>query len=158
MATELVSKAAGIEMLHVPYQGIAVAIAATLGGTIDVIFAAPTVKGQVDAGALRALATTGRARNPDFPNLPTLAEAGLPNLSITLWWGLMVPAATPEPVLARLRGATAEMRKDPATLEGMRKLGYDSQYLPHDAFRAFVLQDMEQWGRAAKSANIELTD
>jgi len=158
MATELIAAATGIQMLHVPYQGIAPAIQAALGGHLDVILAAPTVKSQTDAGALRPLATTGRTRNPDFPNLPTLAEAGIPNLVVTIWWGIMAPAGTPEPVLAKLRAAVAEIVKDPATIEGMRKLGYDPNYLPHEPFRAFVLDDMQQWGRAAKAANITVTD
>lgn len=158
MATELIASATGTQMLHVPYQGIAPAIQAALGGHLDVILAAPTVKSQTDAGALRPLATTGKTRNPDFPNLPTLAEAGIPNLVVTIWWGIMAPAGTPEPVLAKLRTAVAEVVKDPATLEGMRKLGYDPNYLPYDQFRAFVLDDMQQWGRAAKAANITVTD
>ncbi|MFO1313679.1 MAG: tripartite tricarboxylate transporter substrate binding protein [Burkholderiales bacterium] len=158
MATELIASATGTQMLHVPYQGIAPAIQAALGGHLDVILAAPTVKSQTDAGALRPLATTGATRNPDFPNLPTLAEAGIPNLVVTIWWGIMAPAGTPEPALARLRTAVAEILKDPVTIEGMRKLGYAPNYLPHDQFRAFVLEDMQQWGRAAKAANITLTD
>ena len=158
MATELIASATGTQMLHVPYQGIAPAIQAALGGHLDVILAAPTVKSQTDAGALRPLATTGKARNPDFPNLPTLAEAGITNLVVTIWWGIMAPAGTPEPVLDKLRAAVAEIIKDPATIEGMRKLGYDPNYLPHDQFRAFVLDDMQQWGRAAKAANITVTD
>ena len=158
MATELIASATGTTMLHVPYQGIAPAIQAALGGHLDVILAAPTVKSQTDAGALRPLATTGKTRNPDFPNLPTLAEVGIPNLVVTIWWGIMAPAGTPEPVLDKLRGAVAEIIKDPSTIEGMRKLGYDPNYLPHDQFRAFVLEDMQQWGRAAKAANITVTD
>ena len=158
MATELIAAATGIQMLHVPYQGIAPAIQAALGGHLDVILAAPTVKSQTDAGALRPLATTGTTRNPDFPNLPTLAEAGIPNLVVTIWWGIMAPAGTPEPVLAKLRAAVADIIKDPATVEGMRKLGYAPNYLPYDQFRKFVLDDMQQWGRAAKSANITVTD
>jgi tripartite-type tricarboxylate transporter receptor subunit TctC len=154
MATELLNKAAGIEMLHVPYVGIGPAIAAALGGHVDVILAAPTVKAHTDAGKLRPLATTGQARNPDFPNLPTMAEAGLGNLVVTIWWGIMAPAGTPEPVLAKLRTTVAETMKDPAVLEGMRKLGYDSAYQPHDQFRAFVVRDIAQWGQAVKSANI----
>lgn len=158
MATELIASATGVQMLHVPYQGIAPAIAAALGGTVDVILAAPTVKSQTDAGALRPLATTGKTRNPDFPNLPTLGEAGIPNLVVTIWWGIMAPAGTPEPVLDKLRTATAEVLKDPATIEGMRKLGYDPNYLPYDQFRQFVMDDMRQWGRAAKAANVTITD
>jgi len=158
MATELIASATGTQMLHVPYQGIAPAIQAALGGHLDVILAAPTVKSQTDAGALRPLATTGASRNPDFPNLPTLAEAGIPNLVVTIWWGIMAPAGTPEPVLAKLRAAVAEIVKDPVTIQGMRKLGYDPNYLPYDQFRAFVLDDMQQWGRAAKAANITVTD
>jgi tripartite-type tricarboxylate transporter receptor subunit TctC len=158
MATELLSKATGIEMLHVPYVGIGPAIAAALGGTVDVILAAPTIKSQTDAGALRPLATTGKKRNPDFPNLPTLPEAGMPDLVVTIWWGIMAPAGTPEPILNKVRAAAADMMRDKAVLDGMRKLGYDSAYMPHDAFSAFVTQDTAQWANAAKTANIVVTD
>ena len=158
LATELVDSAAGIEMLHVPYVGIGPAIAAAMGGFVDVIYGAPTIRSHTDAGSLRAIATTGEKRHPDFPNVPTLAEAGLPNLVVTIWWGIMAPAGTPEPVLARLRKDTEEMMKDPKTLEGFRKLGYEPSYLPHDQFRAFVMKDIERWRVVAKRSNIVLTD
>jgi tripartite-type tricarboxylate transporter receptor subunit TctC len=158
LATELVAGAAGIDMLHVPYVGIGPAITAAMGGFIDVILAAPTIKQHTDAGSLRAIAMTGKERHPDFPNVPTLTQAGLPNLVVTIWWGMLAPAGTAEPILARLRNDTAEMMKDPKTLEGLRKLGYEPSYLPHDAFKEFVMQDIERWKAVAKKANIKLTD
>ena len=158
MATELVAKAAGIEMIHVPFGGIAPAINAALGGFVDVIFGAPSLKPHTDAGNLRAIAMTGRERNPNFPNVPTLAEAGLPNLVVTIWWGILAPAATPAPVVARLRQVTDEMMKDPKTAEGLRAIGYEPSYLPHDAFREFVVKDIEQWKSVARSSNITITD
>jgi tripartite-type tricarboxylate transporter receptor subunit TctC len=158
LATELVAKAAGIEMLHVPYVGIGPAISAAMGGFVDVIFGAPTIKQHTDAGSLRALAFTGSKRHADFPNVPTLSEAGMPNLVVTIWWGMLAPANTPAPVVAKLRKEIDEMMKDPKTLEGLRKLGYEPSYLPHDQFRDFVMKDIERWKDVAKSANIVVKD
>ena len=158
LATELVSKAAGIDMLHVPYVGIGPAITAAMGGFVDVIFGAPTIKQHTDAGSLRAIGFSGATRHRDFPNVPTLAEAGMPNMVVTIWWGLLAPAGTPEPVLAKLRSEIEAMMKDPKTAEGIRKLGYEPAYLPHDRFRDFVLKDITRWKDVAKSANIQVKD
>ena len=158
LATELVDSAAGIDMLHVPYIGIGPAITAALGGFVDVIFAAPTIKNHIDSGNLRAIAVTSKDRHPDLPNVPTLSEAGLKNLVITIWWGIMAPASTPEPILSKLRREVDLMMKDPKTAESFRKIGYESAYLPHDAFREFVIGDIERWRSVAKKSKIVVTD
>ena len=158
LATELVDSAAGIDMLHVPYRGIGPAITAALGGFVDVIFAAPTIKNHIDSGNLRAIAVTSKDRHPDLPNVPTLSEAGLKNLVITIWWGIMAPASTPEPILSKLRREVDLMMKDPKTAESFRKIGYESAYLPHDAFREFVIGDIERWRSVAKKSKIVVTD
>ena len=74
------------------------------------------------------------------------------------WWGILAPAGTPEPVLARLRQASAEMARDPSFIEKIGKLGYQPTHLEGDAFRSFVIKDFGQWKDVAKSANISITD
>jgi tripartite-type tricarboxylate transporter receptor subunit TctC len=157
MGTALIAKAAGIEMLHVPFTGVAPAVSAALGDSVDVVLAAPSsIKPHADAGTLRAIATTGKERYPSFPDVPTLEEAGLANVAIVVWYGLMAPAGTPEPVLAKLRTEVAEMLKDPKVVARMRALGYQPSYLGGDAFRDFVFADLNQWKSVAKGANIVL--
>jgi tripartite-type tricarboxylate transporter receptor subunit TctC len=158
LATELVSKAAGVELTHVPFGGIGPATQAAIGGHIEVIFGAPSIKAYTDAGKLRAIAMTGARRDPNFPDLPTLAEAGMPGVVVTIWWGMLAPAETPAPILARLREVTDEMMRDPKTAEGLRRIGYEPSYLPHDKFREFVLLDVQQWRSVARSANIKVED
>lgn len=159
MATALIAKSAGIEMVHVPFGGVAPALTAALGGHIDLALgAASSVKPYVDAGTLRALAVTGSERHPLLPAVPTLAESGLPLVVISNWWGLLAPAGTPEPALARLRKATAEMVKDAKTVERLGALGYQFTYLEGAAFKDFAVKDFEQWKAVAKSANVAIAD
>jgi tripartite-type tricarboxylate transporter receptor subunit TctC len=103
MGSALIEKSAGVEMLHIPYSGVAAAVNALLAGTIDIaLITPPTVRPHTDAGTIRAIATTGKERHSLFPNTPTLEEAGLP-VSVVVWYGILAPAGTPVPVLARLR-------------------------------------------------------
>jgi tripartite-type tricarboxylate transporter receptor subunit TctC len=156
LASALFAKATGIEMVHVPFNGTAPAITAAMGGHIDIVFGAPSLKNFTDAGSLRAVGVTSEKRLPDFPNVPTTAESGLPPVVTTIWWGLVAPAGTPEPVLAKLRQATDAMIKDPATKERMNKVQYDPYPAQADEFKAFVIKDIAQWTDVAKSANIKV--
>lgn len=156
LASALFAKATGIDMVHVPFNGTAPAITAAMGGHIDAVFGAPSLKSYTDAGSLRAIGMMGAERHPDFPDVPTMAESGLPSVAVTIWWGLVAPAGTPEPVLAKLRQATEAMIKDPSTKERMKKITYDPFYAPHDEFKAFVIKDIGQWTDVAKSANIKI--
>ncbi len=154
MGSALIEKAAGVEMLHIPYSGVSAAVNALLAGTIDIaLITPPTVRPHTDAGTIRAIATTGKERHPLFPNTPTLEEAGLP-VTVVVWYGILAPAGTPEPVLARLRKEVADVLKDPQVLQKLNALGYQVSYLPDDEFKDFVMKDAEQWKSVAKSANI----
>jgi tripartite-type tricarboxylate transporter receptor subunit TctC len=156
MANVLIEKTTGIEMLHVPFSGLAAAVSALLGDSVDVVLTAPsTAKSYADAGTVRVLATTGKERHPLYPDVPTLEEAGV-NLNVVLWYGVMAPAGTPEPVLARLRKEVGEMLKDPKVVQRLRGLGYQPAYLAGNAFRDFVVRDLDQWKGVAKGANIVL--
>ena len=156
MASALIEKAAGVEMLHVPYSGVAPAMNALLGKSIDIaLVTPPTVKPYTDSGQFRAIATTGKERHPLFPDLPTLEEAGIP-VNVVVWYGILAPAGTPEPVLARLRKDIADGLDDPKVKQRLTSLGYQVSYLPGEEFKAFVTKDAEQWKSVAKSAKIQL--
>ena len=154
MGSALIEKVAGVEMLHIPYSGVAAAVNALLAGTIDIaLITPPTVRPHTDAGTIRAIASTGKERHQLFPNVPTLEEQGLP-ISVVVWYGILAPAGTPEPVLARLRKEIGDVLKDPQVLQKLNTLGYQVSYLPGDEFKDFVMKDYEQWKSVAKSANI----
>ena len=156
MGSALLEKEAGIEMLHIPYSGVSAAIQALLGKTIDIaLITPPTVKPYTDSGQFRAIATTGKERHPLFADLPTLEEAGIP-VTVVVWYGILAPAGTPEPVLARLRKEVADGLKDPKVVQRLTTLGYQVTYLPGDEFKAFVVKDADQWKSVARSAKIVL--
>lgn len=106
LAAAAFQRAAGIQLRHVPYKGTTPALTDLAGGTIDLLFdSVPTVLGQIKSGALRALATTGRAREAVLPDLPTMAEAGLPSFAASNWFAVFAPARTPTDVVARMNAA-----------------------------------------------------
>src|SRR5262249_51720588 len=122
MAAVRMAKAAGIDLVHVPFQGAAPSVTAVLGGHIDMVVTAPaTVKGHVDTGALRALVTTGAERHPHYADVPTLKEVGV-NEVISVFYGVMAPAGVPQPVLTKLRNAVGDMLKDPKVIEKLASL------------------------------------
>ena len=159
MGTALMEKSAGIEMLHVPFAGISAVITALRGDTIDIaLITPPTVKPHTDSGAFRAIATTGKVRHPLFPDTPTLEEAGLPGVVVVVWYGILAPAGTPEPVLARLRSEVADILKDPKVVARLDSLGYQISFLPGNEFRDYLVADLEQWRKVAREANVKLVD
>ncbi len=134
---EMLTAAAGAKMLHVPYAGAGPAIVGLLGGAVDALSTGPsTVMGHMKAGKVRVLATWGEARHPALPDVPTLKELGY-DAQFSQWTGLVVPAGTPEPVIARLREAAKAAAADPAFQAALAKVQTPIQYLDQPQFRAF---------------------
>jgi tripartite-type tricarboxylate transporter receptor subunit TctC len=135
---EMLSQAAGVKMLHVPFTGAGPAIVALLGGQVDALATGPsTVTGHVRAGKLRVLATWGEGgRHPAFPDVPTLKELGY-DVQFSQWTGLFVPAGTPEPAIAKLREAARKAVEDPAFKSALAKVETPIQYLDQPQFQAF---------------------
>jgi tripartite-type tricarboxylate transporter receptor subunit TctC len=157
MATELVSYLAEMKLEHVAYAGAAPAATAAVAGEIELVVAAPsTVQSHAAAGSLKVLGVTGLQRHPNFPDAPTLAEVGLEETEITIWWGVVAPKGTPEDILAKLRAALADTAKDEAFRAQLADLGYDIIYLDSADFRSFAEQDIVRWTETAKTANIKL--
>jgi tripartite-type tricarboxylate transporter receptor subunit TctC len=156
MGLALFCTAAKINMVHVPFGGLGPALNAVMAGTVDLsLTTVPFAKPQVEGGTIRVVAITGTSRDPQFPDVPTLREAGVP-VTTQVYFGLLAPAHTPEPILARVRKEMAEIAKDPAVIERLRTLGYSSDYLSGDAYREVILKDLEQWRAVAKAANIQI--
>jgi len=140
----------------VPFAGLGPTTNALIAGTVDLaLVTPPLIKPHVESGAVRVVAVTGKARHPVLPDVPTLQEAGL-NVTTIVSYGLSAPTGTPEPILARLRKVMTEVIEDKAVVERLRVLGYESDHLIGDAYRDFIVKDLEQWRAVAKAANIKI--
>ena len=158
MVTTLLSKTAGIEMVHIPFSGSSPAIVAAVQGTVDLTVAGMgSVKSFLDSGGVRALATSDKDRNQFAPDVPTLEESGIP-VSTILYIGLVAPAGLPEPVLARIAKEMSEMPNDAKVRERIRGIGSEFAYIPGAAFRDIVVKDLERWRDVAKSAGIQIAE
>ena len=159
MGGALIANAAGIQMVPVPFGGMGPALNALLAGTVEVaLVTTPFARPQAETGAIRVLATTGATRSWLFPEVPTVEQTGLRNASTVIFYGLLAPAGTPDAIVARLRKETGEMAKDSGFIEKLRAAGYQPEYIPGDAYRDFILKDLEQWRGVAKAANISIAN
>jgi tripartite-type tricarboxylate transporter receptor subunit TctC len=126
MSGEMFKHLAGVDLLHIPYKGSAPAVIDLLAGQVNMMFDnIPSALPHIKAGKLRALATTGAQRDPALPDLPTVAEAGLPGYESGVWFGLSVPAGTPAPIVARLNAEIVKGAKSPEFVKRMTDLGYN---------------------------------
>ena len=157
MATELFRLTAGIQLIHTPYTGAAPAVNDLLGGHVQMMFAdVPVLLGNIQAGKLRALAIGSRTRIANLPNVATTAELGMPQVEADNWYGLVAPAATPQPVLAKLQSAAAEALrsaevKDKLAAQSVIAVGNSSA-----EFSAYVKSEIERWGKVIAAAGIKL--
>ncbi|MBS7812985.1 tripartite tricarboxylate transporter substrate binding protein [Roseococcus sp. XZZS9] len=141
-AMEMFATAAGIRLLHVPFQGAGPAITALLSGNIQALATAPgTLTQHTQSGRLRVLGCWGRERAPAFPEVPTFMEAGFPEVEFYIWAGLFAPAATPAPVLSRLREAMRGAMQDADLRRAFEAAGSPPRYLDAPDFARFFAED-----------------
>lgn len=157
LVTEVFAASAGIKLVHVPYKSIAPAVTETVGGHVPMMFGSlPSVLPQVKAGRLRALGVTTAKRSSFVPELPTIAEAGVPGFEARQWWGVFAPAKTPRPVIGKIHG---EIQKILATDEVKARLADEGavpvQMSPED-FSATVRSDIAKWKKVAQELNLQL--
>jgi tripartite-type tricarboxylate transporter receptor subunit TctC len=146
---------AGIDMLHVPYKGTGQAVTDLLGGQIDVMFApGETVMPHVKSGKLRALAVTSAKRFPILPELPTVAESGVPGYSAVGWFGLFAPAGTPKEIVARISADANKVLNDPAVRQKMAAAGTEPSPDTPEEFGRFVRSEMDKWTKLMKERGI----
>ena len=157
MAGELFKHMAGVNIVHVPHKGSDQARTAVLGGQVDIMFdAISTIVGHVNAGKLKALGTSGKSRSSVTPNIPTVAQAGVPGYEATIWLGLMAPAGTPKPVLERVSGAVSKIIDAPDVKENWGKQGAMPMAMTPDEFGRFVREDVAKWSKLVKETGMKV--
>jgi tripartite-type tricarboxylate transporter receptor subunit TctC len=153
----LFEKDAHIEMLHVPYKGTGPAVIDLLGGRIDMMFSpSTTVQAFVEAGKLKALATTGAKRSKFFPNIPTVAESGLPGYSSVGWFGLLAPAHTPKDIVDKINKAVVAIMAMPDVIDHLAKLGAEPEPQTPEEFGRYINADVAKWDALVKEQGITI--
>ena len=156
LSGELLQRAAAVKFIHVPYKGAAQAFPDLLGGRLAVFHSSvETALPQIQAGTIRALAVTASKRVPALPGVPTVAESGYPGVEASTWFGLVVPARTPAPIVARLSAETARVLSKPDMRERLVSAGEEVKIGP-EAFAAVLRADLAKWGRVVKEAGIKV--
>ena len=151
MAGELFKHLAGVDILHVPYKGSSGARTDILGGQVDMMFdAITTMAPNVQAGKLKALGTSGKVRSQVLPNVPTVAEAGVPGYDAVIWLGIMAPAGTPKPVVERLNNEIRRIVESPDIKSAWEKQGAVSLSMTPGEFDRYLRDDIEKWARVVK--------
>lgn len=158
LSCELFKMQTGTDILHVPYRGSGPAVADLLGGQVDSMFDnLPSSLPHVQAGKLRAIGVTSPQRLPAVPEVPTLAESGLPGFDVESWFGLMAPAGTPQPVIERLNQALDKALADPALVASYKQSGFYAPRQPNtpDTFDKKIASEIDKWGEVVKRADIK---
>jgi tripartite-type tricarboxylate transporter receptor subunit TctC len=147
---------AGIELVHVPYRGNAPAMVDLLAGRIHLISASiGTFRAGLEAGKLRLLLTATKQRLPYAPDVPTSAEVGLPDYLMSVWIGVVAPAGTPPPVVARIHAMVQEMQKHEPARNAMANAGLDLMTMSQPEFAAFVKAEYARWEKIVQNAGVE---
>jgi tripartite-type tricarboxylate transporter receptor subunit TctC len=157
LSGELFNTMAGIKMQHIPYKGRAQAIPDLLGGRIAMIFDnMPSALPLVKSGDIRAIAVTSATRSPAAPNIPTIAEAGLPGFEATSWFALMAPAGMPKDVLARINAETIRVMTLPDVKEKLSTLGLDAAPASPEQLASLIQVETVKWAKVVKESGAKL--
>lgn len=156
LAAETFNSRTGMGGTHVPYKGSNPALVDLIGGQIDWLFDTPSaVQQHVKSGKLRALAIAAPQRSQQMSGVPTLTEAGFPDMDFRIWMGLLAPAGLPEPVLRRIEGGIAEIMKDPALRSALTTQGWDIVGSNAKDYAAFLDGELPKLGAAARAAGVK---
>jgi tripartite-type tricarboxylate transporter receptor subunit TctC len=157
LSMELFKSMTGIQMVHVPYKGSAGVLADLIGGQIVVTMDnMPPYVPQVKAGKIRALAVSPARRSPALPDVPTVAEAGVPGYDSGAWFGLVAPANTPKDLVAKLSREIARILKLPDVSARLADLGAESVGGTPEQFSAHIKAEIAKWAKVIRDANVEL--
>ncbi|MBM3406758.1 MAG: tripartite tricarboxylate transporter substrate binding protein [Betaproteobacteria bacterium] len=156
LAAEMFNLMAGTKLSQVPYKGAAPALNDLIAGQIDMTFDnIPAAINHIRSGRIRAIAVTSPKRDRQLPDVPTIAEAGLPGYEIVAWFGLVAPAGTPPEIIARLHADTVKSLQDPGVLDRLEKLGFEAVGNSPSAFAAYVRSQADALGKVIRSAGIK---
>ena len=157
MALELLGFKSGTKFIHVPYKGSGPAIQDVISGQVDMMFDTSVVAAQhIQSGKLRALAVSSAKRLEAFPNVPTVAESGVPGFEVTSWQGIFVPAGTPRPVVDKLHDEIMKILQTADMQERLKGLGMQGSTMTVAQISEFQKAEVEKWAQVVKAANIKL--
>jgi tripartite-type tricarboxylate transporter receptor subunit TctC len=155
MAGELIKNLAGLDIVHVPYKGSTGARTDIVSGQIDLMFdSVPTMAPMIEAGRVKALGTSGKVRSAVLPNVPTIAEAGIPGYEATIWIGVVAPAGTPKPIVEKLNMEINKILMRPDIVESWRRQGANTMVMSPEEFGAYISSEIVRWGKLIKANHI----
>jgi tripartite-type tricarboxylate transporter receptor subunit TctC len=155
LAAELFKRQAGVDLTHVPYKGSTPALNDLMGGQVDVVFdTLPATQGFIKGGRLRGLAVTTAQRVPAVAEIPTAAEAGLAGFEVTSMFGLLAPAGTPQPIVARLSGALKDVMAQPEVRDALVAQGAMPIFTTPEEARVQIAQEVGRWSAVIKESDI----
>lgn len=153
---ELLQQATGIDVVHVPFKGSSPALNATIAGQVEFLFQVPpSVMPHLGTGKLKALAVTSPARLAAFSDVPTIAESGVKGFDVTIWFGLMAPKGTPEPVLREVREAVTAVLADEEVRKRLASEGMDPKTSSSAEFTSLIKAELPKWAAVVKKANLK---
>jgi len=157
LAGELFKSMSGTQIVHVPYKGIAPGLIAVLSGEAQLTFASqPSTLPHVRAGKLRALAVTSAKRSSFTPDLPSIAEAGVPGYETTAWYGIIAPAKTPRPIVAKLNADVIRALDNAEVKSGLANQSFEIVTTTPEQFGAFIKDELVKWGKVVKEAGMRI--
>ncbi len=157
LAAELMKSMAHVSITHVPYKGAGPALVDLLAGQVQIMFSNPAASAaHVRAGKLRALAATSEKRLPDFPELPTVAESGLPGYEASTWWGLLAPRGTPAPIVSQVNQVISNAITAGEVRSRIAALGAQPAGGPPQQLAELIRNELPKWTRVVKEAGIRL--
>ena len=156
LAGELFNLVAGTKLVHIPYKGVNLAMQDVLSGNVHLVFIGiPAAAPHIKAGRLRALAVVAPHRSPALPEVPTAAEAGLPDFEVTTWYGILAPAGTPRNVITRVNGELVKIMHAPELKEKLAATGTDPLTSTPEEFAAYIKREITKWGEVIRKAGVK---
>jgi tripartite-type tricarboxylate transporter receptor subunit TctC len=156
LAGELFNIVAGVKLVHVPYKGVNLAMQDVLSGRVQLVFIGiPAAAPHIKAGKLRALALASAQRSAVLPDVPTADEAGLPEFEVTTWYGILAPAGTPRPVVARLNGELGKIMHSPELKDRLEALATDPLTSTPEEFADLIRREIAKWSEVVREAGLK---
>lgn len=157
LALELLGFKSGTQFIHVPYKGSGPAIQDVIGGQVDMMFDTTVVAGpHIQSGKVRALAVTSAKRLESLPNVPTVAESGVPGFEVLSWQAIFAPTGTPKPIVDRLHTEIVKILQQPEMQDRLKALGMQPANMSIDQFSVFQKAEVEKWAQVIKAAHVKL--